>query len=704
MFTPEEDVYLLQFSVIYQENFQRIQANVPQLNKKTVAQLQDRWKELTEQLDSPTSDAIEKFKKQSGAFRPGHYCYNTEIKQNIPTEDELIEVFNDIPSLSQRAISGESGSEENADILSDIRETTLNFAFDAKTIFDNINQCFNHLITDEELRKAMMSEIRQKINEKGRFLAIQDFNYRLKQINERIDPRNGEKEAEYLSIVFSNHLHFVDKKAESIKSQVVSRKLNSATASSNELVSILMSLGKIEWPETSQPHLIKLKKDCDRAFINTCSNLINIMEIDCETIYASFFDMVIDMDNEMLLEKLVRNPHINAFIKQQKLQKNPNIYSTFQQQTSPSFQQPNSSAFRQQSSPSFQQQTTPSYQSQQSFQQQTSPSFQPPPPPQIQQQQFQQTSSSFQQQQQQQSFQQQTSPSFQPQFQQQTSPSFQQQPQQFQQQTQSYQQQTSPSYQPQQSPYQPPQPQIQQQQQQSYQPQQTSYQQQTSPYQQQASLPYQQQTSQFQQQNSSSFQQSSSASFQQTHSSSFQMSPPQQQQQQQQPYSPSFQQQNSYQVQSPSYQQPPPMPQLQSTGFSNNGFVTSPTTNNQSYQTQNQTITSPPQIPSNSTFAQSSFFPDDEDLSQFENNSIGWDDNQSIFQQSPPQPPPQPPQPQPQQIRPPLSTTSPYQQPQQNQQQMRPPLSTTSPYQQQQQQQPGRPPLQPLTGQQYYQY
>lgn len=315
-FTHEDDILLIEWHQKYPSDFKAIARDAPRFQNRTESELHDRWEELTEKLDTDTTDVLDKFKRQASSYGYLQYTYSNEPKLDAPTEDEIIDIYREFPSLTQQALSGEARA-QSRQTFSDINETSLNWMFDAKSAIDNVRITLTCLISDQELRKTMLQEFQQLIFRKGQRIFAEEFNSHLLQINERLNPQIGEKETQYLNYIFSKQTDFVRQKADAIKQQIMSKRLNGPIYSSafTEIVMIMtMLIEKIVWPVTDKPYLIKLKQDCDIMYISACVTLINVMDIECENYYSHFFDVFITFPKEEEVEMRLINQHIRAFI------------------------------------------------------------------------------------------------------------------------------------------------------------------------------------------------------------------------------------------------------------------------------------------------------------------------------------------------------------------------------------------------------
>ena len=131
-FTHEDDILLIEWHQKYPSDFKAIARDAPRFQNRTESELHDRWEELTEKLDTDTTDVLDKFRRQASSYGYLQYTYSNEPKLDAPTEDEIIDIYREFPSLTQQALSGETQA-QSRQTFSDINETSLNWMFDAKS-------------------------------------------------------------------------------------------------------------------------------------------------------------------------------------------------------------------------------------------------------------------------------------------------------------------------------------------------------------------------------------------------------------------------------------------------------------------------------------------------------------------------------------------------------------------------------------------
>ena len=317
--SPNEEVYLLQGLVKNYGDFHTIKSSFPFEPYRTATDLSDKWHDMSEQIDDEEKEIISKFKQHSSMLsRPAMFSYSQKISYSTPNASSFESEFRDLPSLSQRTYSTESGTHISVNESNDLLDITLNTHFDTQKVLNIVKNGLAKIVADEELQNTLIQEFNKSISNKGRQIAIDDLSRRMKIINESRESDFVEKECQYVQYQYNKIFEYAKFKV----NHSIRRSPNNVQYieknECNEGFSVVYAIvDKIQWPVMDKSPLITLKKDFHSVFVSTITQMINIVASDQEILKTliKYFQWIASMDPEETIDSQIRPPAHTLFLK-----------------------------------------------------------------------------------------------------------------------------------------------------------------------------------------------------------------------------------------------------------------------------------------------------------------------------------------------------------------------------------------------------
>lgn len=318
--TEDEDFYLSQGYAIYHDEKSDIWAKVLKLfpfkESRSASDLQDRWRVLTDQLETEDQGALDRIKDAS-KLHPQTWMYNYEPTIQTPDPNQVIEQFKSLPSLAMKTQSIELQSSRFTNENQNINEMCLNHQFEASSIRKIVQDVLTKTVDDETLRTTLMDGFKKVLSQKGREFAYEDIQRKIRIINDEIpDVQEAETEVMILLEYFDKVFYGILTRLKYAKAQEEYAKTQNRAKSSNILFSVLndviVILQKLllaaKPPQNANPIIETIHHNFTSKYYQTFGNILNIyMEPQLTEQYKflihSIFKFIADEDKGHEIDK-----------------------------------------------------------------------------------------------------------------------------------------------------------------------------------------------------------------------------------------------------------------------------------------------------------------------------------------------------------------------------------------------------------------
>lgn len=184
--TEDEDFYLSEGYALFHDekiNFwDKILALFPFKPTRTSDELQERWRFLTDQLETESQATLERIKSAS-KLHAQTWSYNYEPTPPSFDSQQIIDEFKRLPSLAMKTQVIEMNARSTTE-SQNMNEMCLNNQFDASSVRKIVQDVLNKTVDDETLRTTLIEGFKRELAQKGREFAYHDIKRKLKIINE----------------------------------------------------------------------------------------------------------------------------------------------------------------------------------------------------------------------------------------------------------------------------------------------------------------------------------------------------------------------------------------------------------------------------------------------------------------------------------------------------------------------------------------
>lgn len=297
--TDDEDFYLSQGYAIYHDEKSDIWPKILKLfpfkESRTANDLQDRWRDLTDKLETEDQSALDQ-NKDASKYIQQTWTYSYEPTIQIPDPNQLIEQFKSLPSLAMKTNSIELQSSRFTNENQNINEMCLNHQFEASSIRKVVQDVLTKTVDDETLRTTLMDGFKSVLSQKGREFAYEDIERKIKIINEMADPQQAETEVMILLEYFDKVFYGMMTRLKYAKSQSLTKNANILLNVLNDVINILkMLITKVRPPPNSKPIIESFYRDFTGKYFQTFANIFNsYMEFQQTEQFKYFLHATID--------------------------------------------------------------------------------------------------------------------------------------------------------------------------------------------------------------------------------------------------------------------------------------------------------------------------------------------------------------------------------------------------------------------------
>lgn len=312
--TPEEDDYLTQGNAICPGDFKKMVTLFRFKPNHTPQDLQDHWRDLIEIPLSDDQDIIGKLKSSTNKFKGNIYNYSEELEFDIPNFKELEETYMGIPSVAAKSLTPEMQT-KNVE-LQNINSLSLHCYFTADRVEKLVNDAFNRVVDDENLKITLYQNFKKNLIERGRKIYVDNMN-RILSIISKMDEKTAEIECAHLENEFERIFLMVQRK---IQSGIAPPRMYDANTQ-QELVDAFNTLKtltqKITWPMPEKGALMTLHEAVVVKCVKLYAYFLTSYCTDAQKIqhFGNFIDSACRNDPYNLLESYAP-PHLKAHIAQ----------------------------------------------------------------------------------------------------------------------------------------------------------------------------------------------------------------------------------------------------------------------------------------------------------------------------------------------------------------------------------------------------
>ncbi|KAK8885087.1 hypothetical protein M9Y10_044216 [Tritrichomonas musculus] len=286
--TEDEDFYLSQGYAIYHDEktdiWPKILKLFPFKPSRVASDLQDRWRDLQDKLETEDQGALDRIKDAS-KYHSQTWTYNYEPTIQTPDPNQIIEQFRSLPSLAMKTQLIELHSSRFTHDNQNNNEMCLNHQFEASSIRKIVQDVLNKTVDkdDEALRTTLMNGFKSVLSHKGREFAYEDIERKIRIINEMTDNQTIDTEIsillEYFDKVFSgmlNRLNYANTMENYEKSRNLQKQPNLLTNVLRDVFSILKMLYiKVKPPPNAKPIIESFYRDFLNKFYQTYGKIFN---------------------------------------------------------------------------------------------------------------------------------------------------------------------------------------------------------------------------------------------------------------------------------------------------------------------------------------------------------------------------------------------------------------------------------------------
>ncbi|OHS93509.1 hypothetical protein TRFO_11703 [Tritrichomonas foetus] len=316
--TEDEDFYLSQGFAIFhdekQDNWSKIRAHFPFKESRKPSDLQERWRVLSDQLETEDQGTLERIKSAS-KLHAQTWTYNYEPTTPLPDIFEFQEQFKNLPSLAMKTQFIEASNSRATNENQNINEMCLNNQFDAVSIKKIVQDVLNKLVDDETLKSTLMREFKGALSQKGREFAYEDIERKIKIINEMTDQQMAENEVVILLDYFDKIFLGLNNR---LKAQ---RPPNTSAELIDDILNILMALyDKVKPLPNPNPPLIQFFRDFYQKYMSAFSNIFSQIYqeiIRNPELYKKVMEIIKRVDKHNELDKYLP-PQLKQFLLQMK--------------------------------------------------------------------------------------------------------------------------------------------------------------------------------------------------------------------------------------------------------------------------------------------------------------------------------------------------------------------------------------------------
>jgi hypothetical protein len=306
--TEDEDYYLSQGYAIYHDektnaiDFARIKDTFPFREGREVTDLSDRWRELTDRLETEHQETIERIKSQSKSHRQT-WTYKYEPQPDLPPVDDILSDYVQMPSLAMKAQFTELGTSRFISDTQNINEMCLNFQFEAGKVNSMVREVLEQTVDDETLRSTLLQEFQKALVNQGRAFAKEDIERKLSLIGAMPDHALADTEGRILMAQFERIFALVQAR--------IRQAVN--TAYMPELLTLLLTMQRIQWPSTHLPNIEPIWNEFKTCMFRVIAELLKLQQFapNREDLMFQVVDGLIAMDPkgefDMLLDVRLRS-------------------------------------------------------------------------------------------------------------------------------------------------------------------------------------------------------------------------------------------------------------------------------------------------------------------------------------------------------------------------------------------------------------
>jgi hypothetical protein len=271
--TAEEDVFLSQGYAAFhdertnQPDFVQICDRFPFHQSRKVTDLAERWREITDHLESEDQEAINRMRLSSKTHRPQSWTYRCEPPADLPPLAEMLEEYRQMPSLALRTQLAEGAGARFAAEPRNVNESCLNHQFEAGSVNHIVQEVLQKIVDDAPLRDTLFREFRTALMRRGREFAARDAARKLDAINEIKDLAAAEQERQLMLEYFERVLQGV---------QTRTSRQGAGDAVIDDCLAVLASLTDVAWPARPSPVVDGLQKDFKKRFFQTTMAFLRI--------------------------------------------------------------------------------------------------------------------------------------------------------------------------------------------------------------------------------------------------------------------------------------------------------------------------------------------------------------------------------------------------------------------------------------------
>ena len=306
--TEDEDFYLSQGYAIFHDEktdiWNKVLQCFPFRESRKASDLQERWRILTDQLETEDQGTLERIKSAS-KLHPQTWKYNYEPIHETPDFNDVISELRSLPSLSMKTQSIDLPSNNDSLAHQNINEMCLNHQFDANSIQKIVHDALNKLVAnDETLKATLMREFKGALTQKGREFAFEDIARKINTINEMVETQAAENEVIIL-------MDYFDRIFQGSISRIRTNIQNVSFVS--EIVQTFMMLHeKVRIPPNANQALVQFYHTFSQKYLQTFASILTLLQqTQNPSLLKSAIDFIIRIDKNHEIDK-----HISPQFKQ----------------------------------------------------------------------------------------------------------------------------------------------------------------------------------------------------------------------------------------------------------------------------------------------------------------------------------------------------------------------------------------------------